>query len=210
MKGFVVSGDISDEILSLLGCGNVSRILGVNWSPPTDEFWVTVKINVSRKHRGVHTEEDLTFEEIPRLLMIALTRRICQGIVYSCYDIYGLVGPITITLKISLRDLFSKELNLSWDDPIPEELKKKWIKMLQVVKTVEQVRFRRCIKPDDPVVGKPILILCKDAQRRTKMWSFSGNKAAHMQGVEKLLIAEYFSYFFSTLKYQVPEYKVSG
>ena len=50
MKGFVVSGDFSDEILSLLGCGKISRILGVNWFPPTDEFWVTVRINVSKKH----------------------------------------------------------------------------------------------------------------------------------------------------------------
>ena len=82
---------------------------------------------------------------------------------YSCYDINGLFGPITITLKISLRDLFRKELNLSWDDPIPEELKKKWVKLLQMVKRVEEVTFRRCIKPDQPVVGKPILILSNDA-----------------------------------------------
>ena len=163
IKGFVESGDDSEEVLSLLGCGKVKRVLGVNYDPPPDEFSVSVHINVSKKHRGARTEEDYALEDIPKLIAIALTRRILQGIVYSCFDIYGLVACITIQLKIELRNLFSKELNLTWDDPVPEEIKKRWIQILQVVKSVEHVRFRRCIKPDGPVVGKPELIVCNDA-----------------------------------------------
>ena len=163
VHGFVRSGDNSEETLSLLGCGRISRVLGVGWNPTTDEYSVSVTINISKKYRGARTGSDYSYDEIPQLITIVLTRRIIQGIVYSCYDIYGLVCPITIQLKIELRNLFSKELNLLWDDPIPEELKKKWIQVLQLMKSVEHIKFRRCIKPDAPVIGNPILIVCNDA-----------------------------------------------
>ena len=154
VKGFVESGENSEEGLSLLGSGEVSRVLGTNWNPAEDVFSVSVKINISKKYRGARTEPDFSKEDIPRLMTTTLTRRILQGIVYSCFDIYGLVAPITIQMKIELRNLFSKELNLSWDDPVPEEIKKTWIQILQKVKCVEGVKFRRCIKPEGSVVGR--------------------------------------------------------
>ena len=136
VKGFVTSGESSEELISLLGSGDISRILGVTYNPPPDVFSVTVKINVSKKYRGVRKEPDYSYEEIPKLLVIKLTRLIIQGIVYSIYDIYGLVAPITVPTKIELRNLFRKDLNLGWDDPIPEESKQKWVQILQVVKNL--------------------------------------------------------------------------
>ena len=163
MKGFVATGDTSEESRTLLGSGDVGRVLGVNWSPADDVLSVSVRINVSRKIRGVRTESDYSLEQIPSLIEITFTRRICQGIVYSCYDPYGQATPVTIKMKVALRDLFSKELNLSWDDPLPEDIKKKWVQMLQVIKSVERITFPRCIKPAAPTVGLPELIMCNDA-----------------------------------------------
>ena len=80
MKGYVASGDSAPEVLSLLGSGNVGRVLGVNWDPTTDVFTVSVRINISKKRHGTRTEPDLAYDEIPRLLHITLTRRIFQGI----------------------------------------------------------------------------------------------------------------------------------
>ena len=163
MKGFVASGDSSPELVSLLGSGEASRVLGVQYDPESDTFSVIVRINISKKYRGVRAAPDLTYEQIPQLLTIVFTRRICQGIVYSCYDVYGLVTPITIPLKIELRNLFSKELNLGWDDPLPDVIRKRWITILQIAKSVEHIPFWRNVKPDAPVVGKPTLIVCNDA-----------------------------------------------
>ena len=162
MKGFVASGDSSEESRTLLGSGDVGRVLGVNWNPADDVLSVSIRINVSKKTRGARAESDYTLEQIPSLIEFNFTRRICQGIVYSCYDPFGLVTPITIKMKIALRDLFSKELNLSWDDPLPDVLKKKWVEMLQVIKSVEHITFARCIKPEAPTVGLPELIMCND------------------------------------------------
>ena len=72
---------------------------------------------------------------------------------------YGLIAAILIQLKIELRLLLDPQLKLGWDDAIPTEIKERWIKLLQLLKSVEGVRFRRCIKPKD-AIGKPILIVC--------------------------------------------------
>ena len=105
-------------------------------------------------------------EDITKLLGIALTQRIIQGIVYSCFNVFGLVVPIIIQMKIELRNLFRKDLNLTWDDPVPGEIKKIWIQILQKVKSVEKIKFRRYMKPDGPVVGKPDLNVCNSASKK--------------------------------------------
>ena len=134
----------------------------MNKDPPTDVFTVSVRI-ISKKKHGASREPDPAYNDIPRLLCITLTRCICQGIVFSCYGIYGVVAPITIPMTIELRNLFSKELSLGWDDPLLKEVKKRWVDMLQIIKSVEDITFCRCIKPEAAVVGSSILVMCNDA-----------------------------------------------
>ena len=88
----------------------------------------------------------MTTTELPQLMGVTLTRRILLGITNSCYDVYGLVSSITIQLKIELKNLLKPEFNLGWDDPVLKKLKEKWIKILQLLKSAEGVRFKRCIK----------------------------------------------------------------
>ena len=162
VKGFVASGDDDEEARALLGGKEVSRELGIPWHPKSDEFSVQVKIKVSRKRRrGAHEDEELTAEEIPQLIEVILTRRILLRITNSCYDVYGLVSPITVQLKIEMRTLLKPELKLGWDDPVPADLKENWIRILQLMKSAEGVRFKRCIKPKN-AVGQPTLIVCND------------------------------------------------
>ena len=164
IKGFISSGDQSNEVVALLGGDLEGHVLGITWNPHTDELSVSVRINLSKKNRGRRPEPDLTYEQIPRILEIKLTRRILLGVVHSCYDVFGLLVPILIQLKIELRNLFSKELNLKWDDEIPEHLKVRWMKMLQLLKSAETVKFKRCIKPEG-AVGEPVLIMCNDGSK---------------------------------------------
>ena len=96
IKGFVCSYDDAPETLALLGTGEIGRILGIYWDPPKDEFAVIAKINLSKKHKGAHSEPDLSLEEIPNLIKMTFTRRILLSIVNSCYDPLGLLSPITV------------------------------------------------------------------------------------------------------------------
>ena len=161
IKGFVTNGDTSAESRKLLGTGEMGRVLGVSWDPGNDEYSVTVRVNLSKKYKGDRSEPDLTYDEIPRILTMKVTRRILLGIVNSCYDVYGFLGPLLIQLKIELRNLISKELNLGWDDPISDSLKQRWMGML---KSAEAVRFPRRIQTDG-TVGDPLLVVCNDESK---------------------------------------------
>ena len=163
IKSFITTGDKSEEDVSLLGSGE-EHVLGISWNPETDKLNIRVQVNLSKKQRGRRPEPDLTYDQIPKILEIKLTRRILLGIVNSCYDVFGLVAPILIQLKIELRNLFSKDLKLSWDDEIPEHMKTKWVKMLQLLKSAERIKFQRCIKPEG-AVGEPDLIMSNDGSK---------------------------------------------
>ena len=161
IKGFVTSYDDSPETLALLGTGEIGRILGVRWDPTKDEFAFIIKVNLSKKIKGVHSQPDLTKEQIPNLITMELTRGILLGIVNSCYDPLGLLSCILIQLKIELRNLYNPDLNLGWDDPIPSQMKQTWVRLIQMLKSAETVRFPRCVRPKD-AVGNPDLVLFND------------------------------------------------
>ena len=67
------------------------------------------------------------------------------GVTNSCYDPLGLLARLTIQMKIELRDLYRRELDLTWDKDIPHEKKDIWVSLLQLLKGAECLRFRRCI-----------------------------------------------------------------
>ena len=58
MKDFVTSGEVSDETLSLLGSGDLGRVLGIGWEPRSDVFKINVRINFSKKYKSARTEKD--------------------------------------------------------------------------------------------------------------------------------------------------------
>ena len=53
-----------------------------------------------------------------------LTKRIFLSNTNSIFDPVGLLTPLTITLKVMLKEMFSKEYELKWDTELPSELKK--------------------------------------------------------------------------------------
>ena len=164
IKGFVCSYDAALETLALLGTGEIGRVLGMHWDATNDEFVVIAKINISKKFKGARSQPDLSYEEIPTLMNEKLTRRILLSIVKSVYDPIGLISPITVRLKIELRIFYKVEYNLEGDDPIPDQMKAVCVKLIQVLKAAEDVRFPRCIKPQN-AVGNPELIMFNDGSK---------------------------------------------
>ena len=70
VKGYITAGDVSEEVLALLGSGEYGRVLGVQWDPKNDVFIVHVRINLSPKCKSGHIENDLTIELIPSIVNI--------------------------------------------------------------------------------------------------------------------------------------------
>ena len=160
-KGFVMSGDTLDEALKLLGSGELGRVLGMGWEPGGDVFKVKVRINITVKLQSGKKERDLEREEIPSIIKIKITLRMLVSVTNSCYDPIGLLVAITVCMKIGLRRLYTREKKFTWDEELPEDVKKEWIQILLKVKDAEKITFKRCIKPVN-ARGNPDLIICND------------------------------------------------
>ena len=100
------------------------KALGIRWDFMTDEFFY-----VSR-----YEPEDTT-----------VTHRTILSIVSAMYDPLGLISPIILRGRMIFQDATRR--GLSWDDPVPLDLNKKWGCWLRSLASLSGLRFKRCIIP---------------------------------------------------------------
>ena len=81
----------------------------------------------------------------------ATCRRILSTI-SSVYDPLGAVSPVILVGKQILQALCRQ--NVSWDDPIPEDILPLWEKWRTDLPLLEKLTFPRCLKPTD--FGDPV------------------------------------------------------
>ena len=53
-----------------------TQVLGVHWTPSTDQILFKANLNFSQKKRGVYTQPDLRADQVPAAIPDILTRRI--------------------------------------------------------------------------------------------------------------------------------------
>ena len=136
-----------------------TAVLGVNWNPVKDNMKFHASLNFSPKVRGVTSGPDLTKEEVPKLLPHSLTRRMVLRQVMSIYDPLGIVSPFTLKAKILLRKTW--ELQLGWDQPMPQSLQRDWTTFFVLLYKLEEIEFERVLRPKEPC-DSPWLILYSD------------------------------------------------
>ncbi|XP_049865132.1 uncharacterized protein LOC126366187 [Pectinophora gossypiella] len=90
-----------------LDLSNQASVLGVQWTPNTDTLSFSIKL-------------DTLNDKITKRLILSNTCKI--------FDPLGLLSPCTVTLKILLQKLW--QLKLSWDEQVPNDIKKVWLKMI--------------------------------------------------------------------------------
>ena len=61
-----------------------------------------------------------------------MTKRIFLSNTNSIFDPVGLLTPLTITLKVMLKEMFSKEYELKWKKVLPSELKRAWVNVITI------------------------------------------------------------------------------
>ncbi len=72
------------------------RVLGMGWDPESDALAYKVKLNFSTKRRKVHSEANLSREQIPENIPSPLTKRQVLSQVNGVYDPMGLMSPFTV------------------------------------------------------------------------------------------------------------------
>lgn len=148
------------SISLLKGTESSVRVLGLAWDPEKDFISYEVTLNFSKKRRGVRTGPDLSVTDLPKALPEFLTKRTVLEQVMKIYDPLGLVCPFTLLAKVYLREVWSRKLD--WDTPLPVDLKAKWKQFFITLFRLEQLRFPRCLRPND-AIGRPWLIILSDA-----------------------------------------------
>ena len=160
IKGWIISGnELPEEKLFLRA--EFEWVLGLCWAQEIDVLKFRIKINFPKKSKGVHTEPDLSEDDIPGKLPI-LTKRIILSQVNEIYDPLGLLSSFVVKAKIYLRKLWTFEPKLEWDDELPEPLFNDWFEFFREATSLPELAFSRCVKPKN-AKGQPMLISFLDA-----------------------------------------------
>lgn len=100
------------------------KVLGMFWSPASDEFSF---------HMGKLREHPLP------------TRRTLLSEISQIFDPLGFLAPSVVLFKILFQELWSSELKLGWDDPLPHHLGHKWMNYREELHLFEKIRVPRNI-----------------------------------------------------------------
>ena len=107
------------------------------------------------------TEPDIKLPQLPEKIPLDLTKRMILSQVNRIYDPLGLAGPFTVQAKIMMRQLWARDVKMDWDDPLPEEYKRDWVKFFLDLFGMNNIKFERCLKPPN-AVGDPSLVIFSD------------------------------------------------
>ncbi|UYV80746.1 hypothetical protein LAZ67_19001587 [Cordylochernes scorpioides] len=99
------------------------NVLGLQWQPRTNGF---------------------TFNGIA-LPLYSMTKRGILSQFAKIIDPLGWISPFTTIIKLILQELW--KTGLEWDDPIPEELRKKLTLINQDLPSLEHIQIPRCVVP---------------------------------------------------------------
>ena len=144
VKEYTFSGSVPSEKVS--ADGKTVGLVGMLWDPVNDTISLDIKeLYLGKPRRG---KLPATVQgDIGTALKDVFTRRVTVGKVNGVFDPLGLATPITARFKLNLHELC--KLNLDWDDRIPDDYLHVWVKNLQDIQGLREIKFRRPVIPPD-------------------------------------------------------------
>lgn len=100
-----------------------SRILGMKWDQVKDTFQIS--LDAREDHEVVSK------------------RTILSGVV-RLFDPLGLLGPIIVTAKLMLQELWQSGSH--WDESAPQDIHTRWSRFGQQLPDLRQLQVSRCVK----------------------------------------------------------------
>ena len=100
--------------------------------------------NSHAKTLGLHwdTEQDSFYISIPDISSSSVaTKRTVTSMVARIFDVMGWFSPATLPAKLLIQKAWV--LQMSWDEPLPEQLQHKWTKWLQQIPVLHQHSIKR-------------------------------------------------------------------
>ena len=85
-------------------------------------------------------------ELVNEAFSLPMTKRSILKISAKIFDPLGLTSPITIQFKLLFQIICTNKFN--WDDPLPNDLLKEWINLLEKLRTLDKLVVPRAILKD--------------------------------------------------------------
>lgn len=140
----------SSEVVVLGGESHTEKVLGTVWLPKEDKFSFKIKIELAS------VKDQSTY--VP----VKLTKRQILSKLAGIFDPIGAGAAVLIKPKIAMQELW--QLGLSWDDEVPQEVKRKWMTLFEEMIALNNVQFERCLTPPNASGNSSLVVFC-DASR---------------------------------------------
>ena len=127
------------------GIGETEGVLGMHWNTIND---------------------DLLFKVNAPELSSKVSKRMVLSAANKIYDPLGLITPFTVRLKILMRSIWANEPKIGWDDQIPAHILETWRGIVQEMKEIGTLTFKRSITPSEEVIGGPKLVIFSDGSEK--------------------------------------------
>nr|CAI5825550.1 unnamed protein product [Callosobruchus analis] len=130
IRRFEINENLEASILNL-GEGENNKTLGICWNAVKDTMQYSVRSKVD--HCDVFSKR-------------SILSSVCQ-----IFDPLGLIGPVVITGKLIIQELW--KLKISWDDAVPPEIKQRWITFERDLECLNNLRIpRRCLITNNTLI----------------------------------------------------------
>ncbi|UYV72208.1 hypothetical protein LAZ67_9002191 [Cordylochernes scorpioides] len=120
---------------------NIS-VLGMKWDTADDTLTILDKLMMTPTYKSLDQENDAEIENQTH----KLTKRIMLSEAHAVFDPLGLFSPFTIEPKIILQQCWKSELK--WDQPVPEDIVKKFVEWQSQIPELLSVRIPRWVMRD--------------------------------------------------------------
>ena len=154
---------------------------GFAWYPEGDILELKVaRLHFGKPKRGKISESvkffDETEQSMDEFVPSKLSRRqVASKLASQCWDILGKLAPLMTGLKLDLREVFKS--TQGWDDPMPPELRAKWVQNFLLIEKCRGLKYTRAIMPLDAVDTNMRLLTGVDAAKEgLMMGSWGGFK----------------------------------
>ena len=139
---------------------------GLKWIPKVDAVQVKIPaLHFGSRRRGKLDDKTTVFygkfADLEKFVPAALSRRTVTSKFAGIFDILGKFVPVLIGLKLDLREVV--RMTTSWDEPMPSDLRNKWLTNFWKLEQLRGINFHRAVMPQNAVDTKMRIITGVDA-----------------------------------------------
>ncbi|XP_055585318.1 uncharacterized protein LOC129738158 [Uranotaenia lowii] len=119
------------KVKELVEITQTERVLGMLWESTTDVLSFSTQLSHEVQNL-VASSTRPTKRQVLRCVMIL-------------FDPLGLLAPFLIHGKVLIQDLW--RTGIEWDDEVPDRVYERWLKWIEVIAHIEEIRIPRCYFP---------------------------------------------------------------